>query len=317
MIRLVRSEIRKVCGPLLLWVTMAMAIGAVVVAVMSHETSSSDLKWAQENARSWENGQSPTPEEVGMVAGAEYDQWVADSKQDAQRYYLEAKSGSAIARSTQSPLGAGGLAAATVGSALGAFALLLLAGFHVSGEWSRNSIKETMLQSGRRVQFIVAKLVSLWLVGLWLLLVSWVVLVLWGLVSQHVFPIPADHSSEAVGWSLALIAKAPLTILLVASLGVVAGILMRNPIGSLALSTFAVLVTAFLPTVNSTLAKLSPPVWIADWMDFRQRDFLVYFWWLRKVRDVSLTYTGLAMIALVCVSMVVAAVVMKRRDVLG
>jgi hypothetical protein len=316
MIRAVRAELRKLRGPVLLCVTIVVMLFSVFFGVMSHETASTQLQSARHQLE-WLATDSLSPEDMGMTPGPEFEEPVAQQKSDAERWLKEVERDVALARATQSPLGAGGLAAGLMGSALGIFALLVLAGFHVAGEWSRNSIKEVLVQTSRRAQLVVAKLVSLWIAGMWLLVASWVAFALWGLVSRRVFPIPVASSPEAVGWSLALLAKAPLVILAVAALGVLAGVLVRSPIGALSASMLAVVGAALVGGSVQVLTKYSPAVWIADWMGFETRQYLVYFLWLRKVRQVNELFMALALACLVLIITAAAVVIMKRRDALN
>lgn len=316
MIRAVRAELRKLLGPVLLCVTIVVMLFSVFFGVMSHETANMQLQTARDQL-DWLTTDPPSPEEMGMTPGPEYEESLAQQMIDTEGFLREVEENVALARATQSPLGAGGLAAGLMSSALGIFALLILAGFHVAGEWSRNSIKEVLVQNSRRAQLVVAKLVSLWIAGLWLLVASWVAFVLWGLVSQHVYPIAVASSPEAVGWSLALLSRAPLVILAVAALGVLAGVLVRSPIGALSASALTVVGAALVGGSVQVLTKYSPAVWIADWMGFESRQYVVYFLWLRKVRQVNELWMGLALACLTLVVTAAAVVLMKRRDALS
>jgi hypothetical protein len=316
MIRAVRAELHKLWGPLLLCVTIVVMLFSVFFGVLCHSTASTQLQNTRYQLEVWTTN-PPTPQQLGMTAGPDYERAVADELANSQDWLKEVEKGVSLARATQRPLGAGGLAAGLMSSAFGIFALLVLAGFHVAGEWGRNSIKEVVVQNSRRAQLVVAKLVSLWIAGIWLLVASWVTFILWGLVSQHVFPIAVQSSPEALEWSLSLVARAPLVILAVAALGMLAGVLVRSAMGAMSASVVAVVFTAFVGGSVQVFTKYSPAVWIAEWMGFETREYMVYFLWLRKLGEVSELGAGLALAGLSLVTTAVAVLVMKRRDALS
>lgn len=65
------------------------------------------------------------------------------------------------------------------------------------------------------------------------------------------------------------------------------------------------------------LTKFSPTVWIAEWMGFESRQYFMYFLWLRKVREINLTTTGLLLAGVAALCALIAVVVMKRRDAIA
>ncbi len=311
MIRALRGELRKLWGPMGIVVTIFVILFSIFYAIMAQETAHTNLQSAQYELEQLETN-PPSPDEIS-IEGFTYEETLAQWKKDAKDWMGRL----GLAAATQHPLGAGGFAASAMGSAMGVFALLFLAAFHVAGEWNRKSIKEVLVSHSGRARFVVVKVVSLWIAGVWLLLVSWVALLLWGLISQHVFPIPAEAPSDAVSWSLLLLAKVPLVILATVTLGVLAGVLLRNPIGALSGSVLAIICAAFVGPAIHPLTKYLPPVWIADWMGFVERDDLIYFLWLKSLGHSSVTTAGLALLGLAVVCTAAAAFIMRRRNVLS
>jgi ABC-type transport system involved in multi-copper enzyme maturation permease subunit len=319
MIRGVRAELRKLRGPMLITTTIVVMLISVFYGVGLQGGASGQLQNALNNLEA--TAYVPTPEEMGMTAGPQYDEALAEMQAqmeiDNARWVEEIKSGVALARATQQPLGAAGLAAAVSTSALGVFALLIFAAFHVAGEWSRNSIKEVLVQHSGRTRLVVAKVVSTWIAGLWLLFASWVALALWGLISVHAFPLQVDASSDAVGWSLSLLARAPLVILAVAALGVLTGVLLRNALSALSASAVVVLFAAIVAGVVEAITEYSPAVWIAEWMHFQSRPYFSYFVWMESSGQVSQTKAGLFLGGLVLAITAAAVAIMKRRNALS
>ncbi len=319
MIRGVRAELRKFRGPMFVTTTIVVMLISVFYGIGLQGGASGQLEAALNNLETM--NYVPTPEDMGLTAGPEYDEALAQMQAQMEaenaRWVEEVKSSVNLARATQQPLGAAGLAAAVSTSALGVFALLIFAAFHVAGEWSRNSIKEVLVQHSGRARLVVAKVVSTWIAGLWLMFASWVALMLWGLISVHAFPLQVDAAPEAVGWSLSLLARAPLVIMAVATLGVSTGVLLRNALSALSASAVVVLFAAIVAGVVEQITKYSPAVWIAEWMQFRPRPLFSYFIWMESSGQVSQARAGLFLGGLIVATTAVTVAIMKRRNALS
>ena len=167
------------------------------------------------------------------------------------------------------PLAAGAEAAGLMASLPGVLALALLAGAHIGGEWSGRTVKNLLTQQGRRWRVLAAKLVSLWLAGVGLIVICWAALAIGGPVLVHLNHLPAPHQSVAHALSLSgsQVARALLVLAAFAVLGVLAGILTRGTIGTTAAvagAAIAMLVVASLPA----LGTWTPATWVQAWMGF-------------------------------------------------
>jgi len=131
--------------------------------------------------------------------------------------------------STQTPLGCLGASAGLMCSGIGFFALLVLAGVHVAGEWQRKTIKEFYRGRRQALDFVLSKFVSLFLMGLILLVCAWAALALWGIISQRVFPIPFALSvRETWHWVYPVLVGLPVVLFFYAALGVTLGVVLRE-----------------------------------------------------------------------------------------
>ncbi|HEY6277506.1 MAG TPA: hypothetical protein VIX86_14360 [Streptosporangiaceae bacterium] len=168
-----------------------------------------------------------------------------------------------------SPLAAGAEAAGLMASLPGALALALLAGAHIGGEWSGRTMKNVLIQHGRRWQVLAAKLTSLWLAGAALIAICWAALAIAGPVLVHLDHLPAAHqtAAHALGLAASQAARALLVLAVFAAIGLLAAVLTRGTIGTTAAAAGAVicmLVLAVLPT----LARWTPATWVQAWMGF-------------------------------------------------
>ena len=125
----------------------------------------------------------------------------------------------------------------------GALALALLAGAHVGGEWSGRTMKNLLTQHGRRWRVLAAKLVSLWLAGVGLIAACWA-----GAGrgragrSASLDHLPAPHESLHHALSLAgsQVARALLVLAVFAAIGLLAAVLTRDTIGTMAATAGAI-----------------------------------------------------------------------------
>jgi hypothetical protein len=198
MIRLVRAESVKLWRPLTLGLGVGMALLSILVGSMNQEPAAFNIK-AIKSGIVLQREHPSSPADLGLSsAGAKYQTALRQNLAFAESDLAQSLHDASIVGATQHPLGAVGLAAGFTASMLGGFVLLLIAGLSVGGEWSGRTIKEVLVRDGRRWRLTVAKVVSLWLVGLWLMLCSWIGLVLLGLVSRHVWLIPQNVSAAVV-----------------------------------------------------------------------------------------------------------------------
>ncbi|WP_322899687.1 hypothetical protein [Actinacidiphila rubida] len=167
------------------------------------------------------------------------------------------------------PLAAGAEAAGLMASLPGAVALALLAGGHVGGEWSGRTLKNLLAQNGRRSRIMAAKLVSLWIAGVGLIGVCWACLAVAGPVVRRVDRLPDPHQSagHAAEWAGTEIGRSLLVLAAFSAIGLLAGVVTRGTIGTVAAGTAAVitmLIAASLPGLGSW----TPATWVQGWMGF-------------------------------------------------
>jgi hypothetical protein len=130
-------------------------------------------------------------------------------------------------------------------------------------------MKSLLTQHGRRWQVLVAKLVSLWLAGLGLIAACWAALALAGPVLARVNHLPAPHQTIAHEFSLAgaQAARALLVLAFFAVIGLLAAVITRGAIGTIAATAGAIvamLAVAALPGAG----PWTPATWVASWMGF-------------------------------------------------
>ncbi|MGN6172955.1 MAG: ABC transporter permease subunit [Streptosporangiaceae bacterium] len=167
------------------------------------------------------------------------------------------------------PLAAGAEAAGLMASLPGALALALLAGAHIGGEWSGRTMKNLLAQQGRRWRVLAAKLVSLWLAGVGLIVVCWAALAAAGPVLVRVDHLPATHASAAHALSLAgsQAARALLVLAAFAGIGLLAAVATRGTIGTTAATAGAV-IAMLIATSLPALGRWAPATWVQAWMGF-------------------------------------------------
>lgn len=315
-----RAELAKLRRPMLLWLGLGVAVLAMFVGSMSQEPVSGMVK--TNNAMMVESKLHPlTPEELGLTTdGQEYQEALAQDERDLRDWAAELERSARISAMTQQPLGALGLAAGFCGSMIGVLFMLLAAGVHVGGEWTGRTIKEVLPRDGRMWRFVVLKAASLWVAGLWLLLCSWVGLVLLGVVGQRIWPLgDAPATREVLSWAGPLIGRVIIMLGVLAVLGAFLGVIVRSPIGTF-LGGMLLTAAAVFATRSDSLAKLSPAGWGGTWMRFTRIQFVYDHPLWPEADPNGLGSPLIALIALVTLSVVllgVATFTMKRRDVVG
>ena len=151
----------------------------------------------------------------------------------------------------------------------GALALALLAGAHIGGEWSGRTMKNVLIQHGRRWQVLAAKLVSLWLAGVGLIAVCWAALAIAGPALIRLDNLPAAHQSaaHALGLAGAQAGRALLVLAVFAVIGLLAAVLTRGTIGTTAAAAGAVIAMLVVATLPGA-GRWTPATWVQAWMGF-------------------------------------------------
>jgi ABC-type transport system involved in multi-copper enzyme maturation permease subunit len=260
--RLLRAELAKLNRPLLWGVTLASALFCVLLAVGGSAN-------ARMNVTTGAQDQVPSCAVMALPEGP-----ACAKAQALQRARIEqGRAELALAASHTAaqlhPVAAGAEAAGLMASLPGALALALLAGGHAGGEWSGRTMKNLLTQHGRRWQVLAAKLASLWLAGVGLVAACWVALAVAGpfLVRANHLPDPHQSLATAARWAGSQAARSLLVLAIFAAIGLLAAVLTRNTIGTMATSAglfVAMLVVAALPASG----RWTPATWVQGWMGF-------------------------------------------------
>src|SRR5204862_7274841 len=123
-----------------------------------------------------------------------------------------------------------------------------LAAGHVGNEWGGKTIKQVFVQEGRRWRVLLARLVSLWLLGVVLLVVLWAALAMLAPVfaSAYHLGVPGVSWSAALGLSLHVGWRSLLVLAAFAALGVLSAVVTRNTLGAFFLAFAFVISSQFL-----------------------------------------------------------------------
>jgi hypothetical protein len=331
--RVFLADMSKLRRPLTLWLTLVTVAVSILFAAMGHSQANNSRQAAINSVAEAEQAVArlSDPQNEQMLAGDPEDRRAA--REDYLRVMREQldqtieESGLSVA--TQGPLGALGIALGMICSLVGAFVILVAASGHVAGEWTGMTIKETLIADRRRGMTIVAKVVSMFLLGIWLLVCSWIGVTVWGLVSKQIYSLNAAAStSEVFDWIGPMLWKAPLAILFFVGLAIALSVAIRNSVGTLfggAVALGGLIIMMQFKSVD----RFSPAAWLASWMDFQPRPSLNDHLWPNMLADLAGTENvakvphwswgtnSLALAALTVVLIVAAVLIMRRRDALS
>jgi hypothetical protein len=262
------AEMRKLWRPLLLWLTLGAIALVALFAAMSQEPDHTYIG----NLRQGEvdlHAHPPSASDLGVPTGAKYDKALAEVYRDAHQQTRDALAQAVVVGATQHPAGALGLAARLMASTLGALIMFIIAGAHTGGEWTLRTLKDVLARDPRRYRFVLLKIGSLWAAGLWLVVCAWLGLVVMGLVTRHVWPLP-QPSSQATTWLWAArqLLRALPVLLLYATVGVCLSVLVRNPLGALFGGLILIVACGFASRFDA-IERAVPVVWVGTWMRFR------------------------------------------------
>jgi ABC-type transport system involved in multi-copper enzyme maturation permease subunit len=312
--RLLRAELRKLRRPLSVWTAVAVVVIVGLFAWGSQKNASENARFiAQYSSR-------PPPCEAfglqpGVACARAQQKWQEQAKQEiASQGNSEALSAAML----RSPLGAGRMAAEMMASLVGAVVLLLLAAGHVGNEWSGRTIKQVLAQEGRRWRVLAAKLGSLVVAGVGLLLVLWAVLAALAPVFDAAYPLPVNaHAGAALHTSLASGLRSLLVIVAFAVLGMLCAVITRNTLGSFFLG-FAFVIATLILSGFTRVTKLTLAYWVTGWMRFHTTNVILTHIWRDEffpVRPPSVAagLVGLGAFAVVCAALALAR--MQRSDV--
>lgn len=332
--RVFLADLGKLRRPLTLWLTLVTVAVSILIAAQGHSDASRSRQSAVRSIAEAEEAvarlSDPTIWGETLAGDPEEHREALEQMVQVQREMLEQTiQETSLSVATQGSLGALGIALGLVCSAVGAFVILVAASAHVAGEWTGMTIKETLIADRRRGMTIVAKSVSMFLLGIWLLVWSWIGAALWGLVSKQIYSLDASASTaEVFDWIGPMLWKAPLAILFFAGLAVALSVAVRNSVG--ALFGGAVVIGGLIIMMRfQSAARFSPAAWLASWMDFQPRPSLFDHLWPNMLADQVYTEqvievphwswgtNSLALAALTAALILAAILIMRRRDALS
>ena len=318
--RLLRAELRKLNRPLTWGVAIASATFCVLLAVGGAHNAQQDAKTSPDA------GRLPSCAVMGLPAGPACEH--AHSEQRARAAQAQAARASTVVHvaAQLNPVATGAEAAGLMASLPGALMLALLSGGHVGGEWSGRTLKNLLTQHGRRREVLGAKFLSLWLAGVGLIAVCSGALALAGPIIAHVDHLPTPHQSviDAAKWAGSQAGRALLVVAAFAVIGLLAAVLTRNTIGTIA-GTAGAFVTMLVIAELPHLGRWTPATWVQGWMGFPvgQQSIIALptnFW--SRFITVSgsppshlLGFVGLAM--LLVAAAIAALHIFERSDIVG
>jgi ABC-type transport system involved in multi-copper enzyme maturation permease subunit len=219
------------------------------------------------------------------------------------------------------PLSAGKLAAGFMASLPGALLMFLLAAGHVGNEWNGRTIKMALCQDGRRWRLFAAKVASLWVVAVGLLIVDWAVLAAVSPVLKSAYPLPGPGLSWSAAWSAVATdaARALVVMAVFAVLGTAAAVIVRNALGAFAVAGSFVLASLLAAGNISALAPWTLAYWVSGWMQFRSHGFVIYHFWVDgfpgSVRSPGTLTASFGLFGVVAVLSAAAVLVFRRVDI--
>jgi ABC-type transport system involved in multi-copper enzyme maturation permease subunit len=310
------ADFRKMRRPLFLWLSLGMLVLSAFLTVYTQLPAAASLssgklqvEYLLKLQAAGDYSTSPVLSNKDQVATA-----ISDARDSLARTQADMR----FAGSTQHPLGALGLAVGFTASMVGAFLILLASAVHVSGEWSGKTIKEILVAEGRRGRLIWAKIVSLFVFGLWLLVCSYIGIALWGLVTSRWIHIDQVASTAEVrAWVYPMLWRAPLVILLFVVAAVALSLVLRHRIATIMAGAALLVASNFVASHSVSVTKYSPVGWIASFMGFKQREWLVYKLWANAPQRMSAIFGAIGVCALLVAFLVLAVVVMRKRDALA
>jgi ABC-type transport system involved in multi-copper enzyme maturation permease subunit len=314
--RLLRAELGKLNRPLMWGVAIAIGVFSVLLAAGGSNNSHHDLAGSADRV--------PSCTQMGLPEGTACTRALAvqRSRIEQDRAFRLASARHTAAQ--LNPVAAGAEAAGLMASLPGALAIALLAGGHVGGEYSGRTLKSLLTQHGRRWQVLAAKLVSLWLAAIGLVAVCWAALAVAGPMLTHANHLPDPHQSlvEAAKWAGSQAARSLLVLAAFAMIGLLAAVLTRNTIGTMATTAAAFVAILVLASLHS-LGRWTPATWVQGWMGYPvgERAFtdLPNNFWSRFINagkaPPSHLLGLLGLVALLAVCAVAALGIFQRSDV--
>lgn len=268
--RLLQAELGKLRRPLLLWVAVTLIGFLALIAWGQVRDAATQYQFSRQDQDQSAMIGHLSCAEMGLPEGQQCEaakqQQLAEMRQSMQESFAQ----SAVqGRRMQHPLAIGALVVGMLASVPGALALLLLAAAHVGNEWSGHTIKQVLTQEGRRWRVLAAKLASLWLVAVGLLLVTWAALALLSFAFRT-YRVGGSAMSTEAAWKLAEppVGRSLLVLAAFVVVGVLASLVTRNTLGGLFLG-LAFVVGSLVLGNYAVMTRGTLSYWVAGWMGFR------------------------------------------------
>lgn len=272
------GELRKLLRPLMMWALIATAVGTAAMtslylsgAQRQYQIGLSNLDFALHPPADFCAAEH-------VAVGNRCEARKVAQLEEARAFLDEISEMYPLAGVMESPLGAAGVGAGFAASLLGFLALAALAGGHVAGEWSGQTIKRIVARDPRRVRLLAAKFASLWVAGVALILAGWLGLLVLGPVFRRVYKVPpAPPGFSAWNYSSSSVARALAVMAIFAALGLLVAVLTRNPLGTFGIM-FGFCFLSFALAVDRATVLFSPAFWIGDWMRIVPNNMADHLW---------------------------------------
>ena len=212
------------------------------------------------------------------------------------------------------------MAAGLMASLPGAFIIALLAAGHTGGKWTRRTVRTQLLVDARRTRLLVCAWASTWLASVAVFAATWVALAICGPVLQSVYHLPGHAPGLGQAWAATwpLAGRAVLTMAVFAAVGTAAAVVTRSTIGTLSLTIGAVMVSLIAGSLT-TLSQATPAYWVAAWMRFPERTYVVTSYWSTLLAPggaaASRSVALIELLALLVCCIAGAGVIFRRQNV--
>lgn len=260
--------------------TLGVALGwiACVGALVSIHLANADGQY-EIATTSYDFVANPESQEIlcdflAQPVGPKCDAARDEELQFSRRFLEETRELYPLASAALDPVGTGGVVAGYMASLIGVLVVAGIAGAHVGGEWGHGTIKQVLAVDPRRLRFFILKVLSVWIIGIVLLLAAWLSMALASVLLDRWYDVPpAPSRLDFAAFTAQQISRALLVIGVVSVLATTVAVFVRSAIGTLG-ATAGILVAAFIATASQSTFRLSPAYWIAAWMRYKP----VTFW---------------------------------------
>jgi len=322
-VRLLRAELTKLRRPLTWWIAAAAILTSLTFAWQGTRNASAGGRQTTGSPR------APTCGDFHLPPGTLCDRAVAVQLQIDDYHQQEAASRPSSrhnarpsdALPVEHPLGAGKLALGFMASLPGALLIFLLAAGHAGNEWNGRTIKTVLCQEGRRWRVLAAKVVSLWVAAVAILVVDWVVLAAASPLLKAAYPLSGPSLSWSSAWSTvaADAARAPVILAVFVVLGVGAVVILRNALGAFALAAGFVAASLVVAGNFSAVAPWTLTYWVSGWMQFRSHGYVIYHFWVdgfpASIQNPGVIAGLIGLLGVVAVVAATAVIVFRRADI--